>query len=75
MSEVVARRHSGGSLTVVSHHKGEQHAREGDWLVMPVNAERGQVEVLTNDEFQRLYEPIEPTEPVAEAKAKRKAKE
>lgn len=73
--EVVARQHHGAMLTVIHAHRGELHARDGDWLVGPENARRGEVDVLTNDEFNRLYEPITPTEPVAQAKAQRKAKE
>lgn len=55
---VVAMRHTGGRATVISNHRGEQHANAGDWMVMPENPKRGEIEVLTNEEFQRLYEPI-----------------
>ena len=72
---VIATQHKGAMLTVINDHRGEQHAREGDWLVRPKDAKRGEVEVLTTDEFNRIYEPITPTEPIAEAKAHRKAKE
>jgi len=87
--EVVARQHHGAMLTVIHAHRGELHARDGDWLVGPENARRGEVDVLTNDEFNRLYEPIpelncapgkfiqatQPTDPIVITKAQRKAKE
>ena len=73
--EVVARQHHGGTLTIIHNHRGELHAKDGDWLVGPEDAQRGEVDVLTNDDFNRLYQPITPTETVAQEQPKRKAKE
>jgi hypothetical protein len=54
--EVEARKYLGpASLTVIHDLKGEQRAKKGDWLV---GNEKGKIEVVTDTEFQQMYEPI-----------------
>ena len=57
--EVLARRHKGAMLTIIHNFRGELHAKDGDWLVGPDNAQRGEIDVLTDQDFNRLYEPID----------------
>ena len=56
VADVYARQWQGPqTLNVVHHHKGEQTAKKGDWLV---GSERGLVEVVKDVDFQRDYEPV-----------------
>lgn len=48
------------SITVMHDHKGEMRGKKGDWLV---GSEKGQVEVVKRDDFERDFEPIEELEP------------
>lgn len=55
-AEVEARKYMGpATLSVVHDFKGQQSAKKGDWLV---GNEKGQIEVVTDADFQRDYEPI-----------------
>lgn len=45
-------------MAVYHNVKGDQSAKKGDWLVGPDDAERGEIEVIKDADFQRDYEPI-----------------
>lgn len=54
--EVEARKYMGpASLSVVHDVKGQQTAKKGDWLL---GSEKGKIEVVSDLDFQRDYEPI-----------------
>lgn len=62
---VEARQHQGPRLTVIHDELGQLQAHAGDWLV---GNERGKVRVMTNEQFQREFEPVPPTPPAKSAK-------
>ena len=54
--EVYARKWEGpGTLNVVHDVKGHQTAKKGDWLV---GHEKGLIEVVKDEEFQRDFEAV-----------------